>query len=154
MTWQDDYKKKLVAAEEAIKIVKPGDYVAFGYGAEPFAMGSALLARGKEVGGIKVFLPAPGRQFAWYDPGHEDMFQVEVAHILPVAQEMIRDKRGDFLIGSLLWAHDTDDRNQADVLLTQLSSPDETWLLQFWFCIVGQEAGVKGRQDSHSRGKQ
>ena len=125
MNWKKDYEKKLTTAEEAIKVVKSGDSVSFAYGTEPLALGSALLDRGKEVGRIKVFLPAPGRKFAWYDPGYEDTFQIEVAHVLPVVQKMMHDKRGDFLVGSMLWAHNTGDRDQADVILTQLSPPDE-----------------------------
>ena len=85
MDWEDEYKRKITTPEEAIKVVKGGDYVAFGYGTEPLALGLALLNRGMEVGGIKVFVPAPGRDFAWYDPGWEETFQVEVAHILPIA---------------------------------------------------------------------
>ena len=69
MDWTEDYQRKLTTAEEAIKVVKAGDNVAFAYGSEPMTLGLALLSRGVEVGGIKVFVPAPGRDFAWYDPG-------------------------------------------------------------------------------------
>ena len=105
MDWERDYKQKFTSAEEAIKVIKSGDYVAFAYGTEPMALGLALLSRGVEVGGIKIFVPAPGRDFAWYDPGWENTFQVEVAHVLPIIQQMIADKRGDFLVGSISWAH-------------------------------------------------
>lgn len=124
MSWQEDFKRKLTTPDEAIKAVKAGDYVAFAYGSEPLALGLALLNRGVEVGNLKIFVPAPGRDFAWYDPGWENTFQIEVAHVLPIVQEMIRDKRGDFLVGSVLWAHAPGVRIQPDVILAQVSTPD------------------------------
>ncbi len=125
MNWENEYKRKLTTPEEAIKVVKAGDYVAFAYGSEPLTLGLALLNRGVEVGNVKIFAPAPGRDFAWYDPGWEDTFQIEVAHVLPIVQQMVSDRRCDFLVGSLPWAHEPDIRRKADVILAQLSPPDE-----------------------------
>lgn len=125
MDWKAKYKEKVTTAEEAIKVVKAGDYVAFAYGTEPFSLGLALLNRGIEIGGIKILVPAPGRDFGWYDPGMESIFQVEVAHILPIMQQMMAERRGDFVVGSLAWSHEPGVRKQADVMITQLSTPDE-----------------------------
>ncbi|MFC2005531.1 acetyl-CoA hydrolase/transferase family protein [Chloroflexota bacterium] len=132
MDWEKDYKQKFTSAEEAIKVVKAGDYVAFAYGPEPLTLGLALLGRGAEVGGIKILVPAPGRDFAWYDLGWENTFQIEVAHVLPITQQMMTDKRGDFLVGSVHWTHELGVRRQPDVVLTQLSAPDE-----HGFCSLG-----------------
>ncbi len=143
MSWEDEYKRKLTTPEEAIKVVKGGDYVAFGYGTEPLALGLALLNRGTEVGGIKVFVPAPGRDFAWYDPGWEETFQVEVAHILPIAQKMIEERRGDYLVGTTLWAHKPGVRRQADVLLIQLSPPDEHGYCSFGASVWNKKNAIR-----------
>ena len=125
MDWEKEYQQKFTTAEEALKVVKAGDYVAFAYGTEPMSLGLALLSRGVEVGDIRVLVPAPGRDFAWYDPGWENTFHVDIAHVLPITQQMVADKRGDFLVGCLTWAHAPGIRKQADVILTQLSPPDE-----------------------------
>ncbi len=143
MDWEDEYKRKLTTPEEAIKVVKNGDYVAFGYGTEPLALGLALLNRGTEVGGVKVFVPAPGRDFAWYDPGWEETFQVEVAHILPIAQKMIEERRGDYLVGTTLWAHKPGVRRQADVLLIQLSPPDEHGYCSFGASVWNKKQAIR-----------
>ncbi len=132
MDWETEYKRKLTTAEEAIKVVKAGDYVAFAYGTEPLSLGLALLARGLEVGGLKVFVPAPGRDFGWYDPGLESTFQIDVAHVLPIIQQMVAERRADFLVGSLFWAHEPGVRRSADVIITQLSPPDK-----HGFCSMG-----------------
>lgn len=125
MDWKTQYQEKLTTAEEAINIIKSGDYVAFAYGVEPFALGLAVLNRGIELGGLKVLVPAPGRDFGWYDPGMESIFQVEVAHVLPVMQQTMAERRCDFVVGSLSWSHEPGVRRQPDVLITQLSTPDE-----------------------------
>ena len=143
MDWKEEYKRKLTAPEEAIKVVKAGDYVAFAYGMEPLALGLALLSRGVEVGGIKVFVPAPGRDFAWYDPGWEETFQVEVAHVLPIVQDMIAEKRCDFLVGSIVWVHKSDVCRQPDVLLTQLSPPDEHGYCSFGASVWNKKRAIR-----------
>ena len=143
MNWEDEYRKKLTAPEEAVKVVKAGDNVAFAYGTEPLALGLALLNRGIEVGGVKVFVPAPGRDFAWYDPGWEDTFQVEVAHVLPIVQQMITDKRCDFLVGSMLWAHKAGVRERPDVILAQLSPPDEHGYCSFGSSVWNKKQAIR-----------
>lgn len=125
MDWEQDYKHKFVTPEEALKIVKAGDYVSFAYGTEPLSLGLALLDRGAEVGNVRVTVPAPGRDFAWYDRGWEDVFHVEVAHVLPIVQQMMSEKRCDFIVGALTWTHQPGVRRAPDVILTQLSPPDE-----------------------------
>jgi len=142
MDWKKDYKRKLTTPEEAIKVVKAGDNVAFAYGSEPLALGLALLSRGVEVGGIKVFAPAPGRDFAWYDPGWEDTFQIEVGHVLPIVQQMIDEKRCDFLVGSVVWAHEPSVRQKADVILAQLSPPDEHGYCSFGASLWNKKQAI------------
>ena len=39
--WREEYQRKLVSAEEAVRLVKSGDRVAFTYGREPLALGLA-----------------------------------------------------------------------------------------------------------------
>ena len=143
MDWKDEYKRKLTTPEEAVTVVKAGDYVAFGYGMEPLALGLALLNRGIEVGGIKIFVPAPGRDFAWYDPGFEDTFQIEVAHILPIVQKMIEERRCDYLVGTTLWTHNDGVRRQIDVLLTQLSPPDEHGYCSFGASVWNKKRAIR-----------
>lgn len=142
MSWKEEYKRKLTTAEEAIKVVKGGDCVAFAYGTEPLALGLALLSRGVEVGGIKVFVPAPGRDFAWYDPGWESNFQIEIAHVLPMVQQSIAEKRSDFVVGSVVWAHNPGVRQQPDVILAQLSPPDEHGYCTFGSSVWNKKAAI------------
>ena len=145
MDWIDEYKRKIVSPEEAVKVIKPGNRVHFAYGIEPLDLGMALLAKSGELSekGIKLFVPAPGRDFGWYDPGWEDIFSVEIGHVLPVAQQMMRERRGDFLVGGITWAPDPSLREPVDVLLIQLSPPDEHGFCSFGASLWEKKTAVK-----------
>ncbi len=145
MDWREEYERKMISPEEAVKVIKPGDRVHFAYGVEPLALGLALLSRAEELKekGIKLFIPAPGRDFAWYDPGWENIFSVEIGHVLPIAQQMIRERRGDYLVGDLTWAPDPSLREPVDVLLVQLSPPDEHGFCSFGASLWDKKTAVR-----------
>ena len=42
--WKEEYKRKLVLPEEALKVIKSGDRVAFTFGLEPVTLTSALVS--------------------------------------------------------------------------------------------------------------
>ena len=131
MNWREEYKRKMVEPEVAISVVKSGDCVAFSYGMEPLALGLALAARIGDLKGVKLLVPAPGRDFPWYEPGWEETFQIEVGYILPMVRQMVAERRGDYLVSSLLWAHDPNVREPVDVFLLQVSPPDEHGFCSF-----------------------
>ena len=124
MSWKKDYENKITTAPAALKLVNAGDYVALTFGTEPRTLALALIDRAREIGGVKLYISAPGRHFAWYESSLKDLFDIEFAHVLPVAKEMLIEKRADFVIGSLDVTHGTDVKKPPDVLLTQVSPPD------------------------------
>ena len=145
MDWGDEYKKKTVTPEDALKVVKSGDRVHFAYGVEPLALGLTLLSKAAELKekGIKLFVPSPGRDFAWYDPGWENIVSVEIGHVLPIAQQMIKEKRGDYLVGELTWAPPPELREPVDVLLISLSPPDERGFCSFGASLWNKKQEVR-----------
>jgi 4-hydroxybutyrate CoA-transferase len=68
-TWLDEYKSKLVTAEEAVKKVKSKDVVAFGLalGAPSSHLIDALLSRAGELEGVRIFDTVPVRPMKLYD---------------------------------------------------------------------------------------
>ncbi len=56
--WQDDFKKKLVTAEQAVQSVKSGDRVIFPVCSYPRALGPALAARKNELHDVKIHADA------------------------------------------------------------------------------------------------
>lgn len=78
MDYQEEYKQKLTTAEEAVKVVKSGDWVDFGWVTNtPEVLDQALAARSEELtdvkirGGILIHMPAvaqvpdAAKHFTW-----------------------------------------------------------------------------------------
>jgi len=143
MNWTEEYERKLVSPSDAVKLIRPGDRVAFAYGLEPNDLGLALLARAEELKDIRLYIPAPGRDFPWYEPGWEESFNVSVGYILPVARRMIEERRGDYMISGLLWAEDPSVRESVDVLLIYLSTPDEHGHCSFGSSLWDKKKAVR-----------
>ena len=144
MDWHEEYRRKLVSPEEAVKVVRSGDRVAFSnLGLEPLALGLALAARKDELKGVKVLVPSPGRDFGWYDPGWEESFEIIVGYILPIVRDMAAERRCDYSVSSLVFTHDSEERVGADVLLTELSPPDAHGYCSFGASLWHKKTDVK-----------
>ena len=142
--WQEEFKEKLVTPEEAVKVIKSGDHVAFTYGREPTALGLALAARKDELKDVTVFVRTPSRDFGWYDPGWEDSFKIEISFILPIIREMALEHRCDFRIGSMLsLSSDSPVVTDADVLLIEVSPPDNNGFCSFGASVWGKKRQVE-----------
>jgi len=139
--WREEFQKKMVPAEEAAKVVKSGDRVAFTTGREAHAIGLALAARKEELRDVKVFVPTPGYDFGWYDPGWEDSFTIVTAFPLGINKEMVEEGRCDLYTGGITPFEMGYFEDGVDVLLTEVSSPDDRG-----FCSFGQSLWNKRRQ--------
>ncbi len=55
MAYAEEYKKKSVTPEEAVKVVKSGDWIEYGFGhTKPIALDKALAARKDELKDINI----------------------------------------------------------------------------------------------------
>lgn len=143
MGWQEEYKKKLVTAEEAIRVVKSGDRVVFAQGMEPLALGLALAARKDELRNVSISIRTPGRDFGWYDPGWEESFAIEIGFPLPIVREMVMEKRCDLGIGSLGFIFHEAERRKADVVLVEVSPPDSHGYCSFGASLWAKKEEVR-----------
>jgi len=143
-SWKEEFERKMVTPEEAVKVVKSGDRVSFTYGREPRALGLALAARLGELKDVKIFIRTPAMDFGWYDPGWEESFQIEISYVLPIAREMMAERRCDFVIGGLLGMTPKHPAiGEADVLLTEVSEPDEHGFCSFGASTWGKRKAVE-----------
>jgi 4-hydroxybutyrate CoA-transferase len=124
MSWEEEYKKKLVTPEQAVSVIKSGDRVCFTQGNEPQALGLALAARLGEVENVLLSLRTPGRDFGWYDPVFEMSFKIEVGFPLPIVRQIIAERRADLAIGGLGFIFIEEERGPADVVMVEVSPPD------------------------------
>lgn len=148
--WQEEYKRKLVTAEEAVKVIKSGDHVKFTIGREAEALGFALAVRKDELRGVQVTIPSPGIDFGWYDAGWEESFEIKASYLFPkgVAREWMDARRGDYIVTSPMAVPFQGEPGvkDIDVLLTELSPPDE-----HGFCSFG--ASLWNKKDDVQRAK-
>ena len=138
--WEEEYKRKLISAEEAANFVKSGDYVSFSAGREAFTIGLALAARLGDIKGVKLFVPSPGYDFGWYDPGWEDSFDITIMMPTATCQEAVDARRVDINFGTIVPFYMSGETMEPDVLLTEISPPDENG-----FCSFGQSLWNKKR---------
>ena len=131
--WREEYEKKQISAEEAANMVKPGYRVVFTAGREAFAIGLALASRKDELKGVKVFVPTPGYDFGWYDHGWEDSFDISIMMPTGTCQDAVDAKTVDVNFGTIIPFYMLEELMNPDVLLTEISPPDDRG-----FCSFGQ----------------
>ena len=131
MDWRGEYKRKLVSADEAAKVVKSGDRltIALSLFFEPQLIGQALFARKDELRGVEILQGVVGVDFPWQQPGYEESFIVNCTQFTgPMPRQMMWDRRGDFTPVTFgLEFKDEDKRGQIepDVNIAVVSPPDE-----------------------------
>jgi len=140
--WHEEYQRKFISAEAAAQKVKSGDKVAFTSGREAFAVGLALAARMGELENVHILVPTPTYDFGWYDDGWQDAFDITVRIPTATCQDAIDARRIDFDPGTLIPFADVPEAPyKADVILTEVSPPDE-----HGFCSFGASLWAKKRQ--------
>ncbi len=144
--WEEEYKKKFVSAEEAASVVKSGDKVAFTTGREAFAVGLALAARLGELKNVRILAPSPTYDFGWYDEGWQEAFNVTIRIPTGTCQEAVDGRRVDIDPGTMIPFVDLEGMAGADIIITEVSSPDENG-----FCSFGASLWAKKRQVENAK---
>jgi acyl-CoA hydrolase len=131
--WKDDYKRKLVSAEEAAKAIKSGDLVAHPF-AGPDRVLLALARRKNELQDVYLELNAPSLDPGWFQEGWDKSFTPVGIHFLGGLGRPAHDaKRCSFmpcLMSMRSKIHD-EGRRPVDVFITDVSPPDEHGFCSF-----------------------
>jgi len=144
--WQEEYKRKMISAEEAAKLVKSGDRVHFTMGREALAVGLQIAARKEELRDVQVVVPAPGYDFGWYDAGWEESFKLYVGMITATCQEAVDAKRVEILVAAFVPGRAEAAEameSAADVLITEVSPPDDKGFCSFGASLWGKKRQIK-----------
>ncbi|MFA5055835.1 MAG: acetyl-CoA hydrolase/transferase C-terminal domain-containing protein [Dehalococcoidia bacterium] len=144
--WQQYYQERTITAEKAASMVKSGDRIGFTVGRESHTIGLAIAARLGELQNVNVYVPTPGYDFGWYDPGWDESFKITCSFPLGINEQMVKERRCDVAFGSLFPFDLQYFREGMDVLLTEISSPDEKG-----FCSFGASLWNKKRQVQEAR---
>ncbi|MBW2622647.1 MAG: hypothetical protein JRD68_07055 [Deltaproteobacteria bacterium] len=134
--WREEYKRKLVSAEEAARAVKSGDNIFFAsayYGQVAYA----IAARADELRGVNVEYQAPLFDPGWLAPGMEESFRIIVRIFMGATAREIHDEgRLEFLpytngTWSKPYRDDRPGKREIDVFLDVVSPPDENGFMTF-----------------------
>jgi 4-hydroxybutyrate CoA-transferase len=144
--WKEHYQKKFVSADDAARLVKSGDKIAFTSGREAFAVGLALAARKEELKGVRILAPTPTFDFGWYDEGWQDSFEIVIRMPTGTCQEAIDAHRIDFDPSTVIPFVELTDAAKADIVITEVSTPDDNG-----FCSFGNSLWAKKKQIENAK---
>ncbi len=135
MSWQDDYKRRLTTASEAVKVIKSGDRVIPGHAAsESELLIGEMVKRYQELENVKVFVGVVLSSAPYSRPEMEGHFIVEPFFISGKTFEAYHERGGEFIP---IFFHQlprafAQGNLPADVFLTIVSPPDK-----FGYCSLG-----------------
>lgn len=137
MDWKEEYKRKLVSADEAVKVVKSGDRVVIPLLGGANILTGALAARKDELRGVEILQGVSSTSYPWYQPGYEEAFIVNCAQYTgPLPRQMMWERRGDFTpVTYAMEFKDLDERRPGyidpDICIVVVSSPNEHGFCSF-----------------------
>ena len=76
VNWKDQFERKLVSPEQAVSVVKSGDYVVTPLPDQPAILMEALAARAPELKNVTVQVSATSIDPGWAELGMKDSFNV------------------------------------------------------------------------------
>ena len=136
--WEEDYKRKLVTAEEAVKVVKSGDYVVTPLPIQAMLLERTLCARKDELRDVTLVTSNPVADPGWFSPGMEESFTPVITLFIGALTRAAHDaRRSTYLPSSFsTWFktidEDRPEKREIDVFITPVSAPDRNG-----FCYFG-----------------
>ncbi|MBW2621512.1 MAG: acetyl-CoA hydrolase/transferase family protein [Deltaproteobacteria bacterium] len=146
--WKDEYQRKLVSAEEAVRAVNSGDRVFFSFSRDPSVLCQALADRYKELKDVSINMMMAQTDPGWLDPERADAFNVTVGVFSgPIARDWLAERKVDFLphtfsMESKIFER-PDEARPWDVLMTVVSPPDEHGYMSFGYTLWNKKRLVR-----------
>jgi 4-hydroxybutyrate CoA-transferase len=137
MSWQDEYKRKCVSPEKAVKIIESGDTVVIPVATEVQALSGALMGRKDELKDVTVLIRMPRYDLGWLGGEFGEAFNV-ILDTQPASfgATFMNERKLDlipFLYG-LRFKGEGDARRKAqdvDVVMIVVSPPDNDGFCSF-----------------------
>ena len=146
MEWQEEYQSKLVSAEEAVRVVKSGDRVAFSLNEQPVALSEALTARFVDLEDVELHISNPFMDFGWFEPEMAKSLKItQLSYVGAVARPMSDEKKIDYipLLYSIWPKPEIEGRpgiKGTDVFMMLGSPPDERGYCSYGWSIWGKRS--------------
>ncbi len=146
MSWIDEYKKKLVTAEEAVSVIKSHDRVYIsGNAATPYTLMNALASRRDELQAVElVHVLLLGRD-PLSVPEMEGHFRHNSLFVGPADRKAINEGRADYVP---IFLHQIPNlflsgQMPLDVAMLHLSPPDEHGFMSFGVEVMASKAAAE-----------
>lgn len=146
MPWVEDYKKKLVFAEEAVSVIKNSDRVYIsGNAATPYVLMKALAARRDELTDVELTHVLLLGKDPFSKPGMESHFRHNSLFVGPADRKAINEGRADYVpiflhqIPNLFYSG----QMPVDVAMLHLSPPDEHGFMSFGVEVLASKAAAE-----------
>jgi 4-hydroxybutyrate CoA-transferase len=146
MSWVEDYKKKLVTAEEALSVIRSGDRVYIsGNAATPYFLMRALAARKDELEDVELSHVLLLGEDPFSEPGMEGHFRHNSLFVGPADRKAINEGRADYVP---IFLHQIPDlfysgEMPIDVAIMHLSPPDEHGFMSYGVEVLASKAAAE-----------
>ncbi len=133
MSWQDEFRAKSMTPEEAAQLLRAGDVLRSGIGADARSMLPALFNRVVELGmNVKIIACSPSPSQEWFNDEYADLgfdLSSEVFAGATARQALVAN-RADWYPGLFsnmmnVWDRDAESREPADYFHCSVTPPDE-----------------------------
>ena len=146
MPWVDDYKKKLVTAEEAVAEINTHNRVYIsGNAATPYVLMKALASRKDELEGVELVHVLLLGEDPLARPGMEGHFRHNSLFVGPADRKAINEGRADYIpiflhqIPNLFYSG----QMLLDVAVLHLSPPDEHGFMSYGVEVLASKAAAE-----------
>ena len=149
--WEEDFKRKLVSPEEAVKVIKSGDFVITPLPSQPPTIMQALAARAPELKDVTVSVAAPAVDPGWFAPEMEESFKVFVELFIGSrVRASVDDRRASYLPDLFSMRYKGIDEGRPEsakfadfVFMTPLSPPDQNGFCSFGATLWNKRSYAK-----------
>ena len=146
MSWIDEYKKKLVTAEEAVSVIKSQDRVYIsGNAATPYKLMNALASRKDDLQAVELVHVLLLGQDPLSAPEMEGHFRHNSLFVGPADRKAINEGRADYVP---IFLHQIPNlflsgQMPLDVAMLHLSPPDEHGFMSFGVEVMASKAATE-----------
>ncbi len=146
MSWVDEYKKKLVAAEDAVSKIKSNQRVYIsGNAATPYVLAEALAARKDELRNVELVHVLLLGDDPFSKPEMEGHFRHNSLFVGPADRNAINEGRADYVP---IFLHQIPDlfysgQMPIDVAILHLSPPDEHGFMSYGVEVLCSKAAAE-----------
>ncbi len=143
--WKEIYQQRLTSAEEAVKLIKPGDRIVIGHAAgEPVALTDALVANAQAYEDVEIIHMVSLGKAGYCEPGMEKHFRHNAFFLGANARKACAEGRAD--ITPVYFSKEPERLRtncKPDVAVVQVSPPDAHGYVSLGVSVDYTMEGVK-----------